>query len=101
MSAFARAAVVAILRQHGLSKLETAAQQNSRRRPGISNRIAAALDGEAGAEVADRAKPRRRFGFGILATGRIERVVGAAAGAVERTSLASACNPERRFTAGR
>jgi hypothetical protein len=28
MSAFARTAVLAILRQHGLSKLETAAQQN-------------------------------------------------------------------------
>jgi hypothetical protein len=41
MSTFARTAVLAILRQHGLTKSGTAAQQNPRRRPGISNRIAA------------------------------------------------------------
>jgi hypothetical protein len=46
MIAFARAAVLAILRQHGLTKSGTAAQQNPRHRPGISNRIAAALDGK-------------------------------------------------------
>ena len=46
MSTFARTAVLAILRQHGLTKSGTAAQQNPRRRPGISNRIAAALDGK-------------------------------------------------------
>ena len=48
MSTFARTAVLAILRQHGLTKSGTAAQQNPRRRPGISNRIAAALDGKPG-----------------------------------------------------
>ena len=41
MSTFARTAVVAILRQHGLTKSGSAAQQNPRHRPGISNRIAA------------------------------------------------------------
>jgi hypothetical protein len=46
MSAFAGAAVLAILRQHGLSKLGTAAQQNPPPPTGISNRIAAALDGK-------------------------------------------------------
>ena len=46
MSTFARTAVLAILRQHGLTKSGSAAQQNPRHRPGISNRIAAALDGE-------------------------------------------------------
>jgi hypothetical protein len=59
MIAFARVAIPAILRQHGLTKSGTAAQQNPRRRPGISNRIAAALDGKpVTAEAVDLAKRR-------------------------------------------
>ncbi len=65
MSTFARTAVLAILRQHGLTKSGTAAQQNPRRRPGISNRIAAALDGERVAGVVDVAERCRRVEYRI------------------------------------
>jgi len=48
-----------------LTKSGTAAQQNPRRRPGISNRIAAALDGERVAGVVDVAERCRRFEYRI------------------------------------
>ena len=65
MIAFARAHVLAILRQHGLTKSGTAAQQNPPPPTGISNRIAAALDGERVAGVVDVAERCRRFEYRI------------------------------------